>query len=144
LKSAAPESLQLSFSDQGSLELWKESCFECFLSLDGRSDYLEFNGSPEGSWNLFSFADTRKEMALIASGNSTVGGPYQFSYRIPMDLLKKYFDGVDLASQVWVVGLTAILRGIAGDESEQTFWASEHASDKPDFHNRKRWVNQLS
>ena len=41
-------------------ELWLGNCFEFFIRSTHSNEYLEFNLSPEGSWNVFHFDSYRK------------------------------------------------------------------------------------
>ena len=41
-------------------ELWKHSCFEAFIGVPGSQQYWEFNVSPLGHWNLYSFERYRQ------------------------------------------------------------------------------------
>ena len=52
-----PESKNSSLKRQD--QLWLKDCFEFFLKID-KSSYLEFNFSPDGSWNAFKFSDYRE------------------------------------------------------------------------------------
>jgi hypothetical protein len=51
--------------------LWEHTCLEFFIGPATSSDYWEFNLSPNGNWNCFSFSDLRTDMqeseALVLS-----------------------------------------------------------------------------
>ncbi|HEY9846852.1 MAG TPA: hypothetical protein V6D03_11730 [Candidatus Caenarcaniphilales bacterium] len=42
--------------------LWEEMCFEFFLAIKNSLRYWEFNLSPAGHWNIYSFAAYRQGM----------------------------------------------------------------------------------
>src|SRR5262249_26694894 len=41
------------------LGLWRHTCFEAFLAVEGRSDYHELNLSPSGDWAVHAFGAYR-------------------------------------------------------------------------------------
>jgi hypothetical protein len=51
--------------------LWEHTCLEFFIGPEDSSNYWEFNLSPNGNWNCFSFSDLRTDMqeseALVLS-----------------------------------------------------------------------------
>jgi hypothetical protein len=115
-------------------ELWKTTCFECFLPGKGISNYLEFNGSPSGDWNWYSFQDYRQGMKPVPVANA----------REPkMISMKKSARTLDVT---WVLpitgdlpvqdfdpmGLTVVLHTTAAT----LYFAFIHAGEKPDFHTR--------
>jgi hypothetical protein len=42
--------------------LWEHTCLEFFIGPATSSNYWEFNLSPNGNWNCFSFSDLRTDM----------------------------------------------------------------------------------
>src|SRR6202040_1743207 len=40
-------------------ELWRHTCFEAFIAVEGQSAYHEFNFSPSGEWAVYAFSDYR-------------------------------------------------------------------------------------
>jgi hypothetical protein len=42
--------------------LWEHTCLEFFIGPEDSSNYWEFNLSPNGNWNCFSFSDLRTDM----------------------------------------------------------------------------------
>jgi len=133
-------------------ELWRHSCFEAFLQVDGQSDYLEFNLSTDG-WNCYHFDDYRQGMseARIAEPRIEAGryeGPVAAgtrahftdldtfdAYQAPFLMLQAH---VELKSrtelwmgQPWRLGLSAVIEENSGRKS---YWALKHPDGPPDFH----------
>ena len=133
-------------------ELWRHSCFEAFLQVDGQSDYLEFNLSTDG-WNCYHFDDYRQGMseARLAEPRIEAGrneGPVApgtrahftdldtfDAYQAPFLMLQAH---VELKSrtelwmgQPWRLGLSAVIEENSGRKS---YWALKHPDGPPDFH----------
>ena len=47
---------------QRMIGLWKKTCFEFFLGLNGKPQYLEFNFAPDHNWNAFSLKSYRGDL----------------------------------------------------------------------------------
>ncbi|MBH48390.1 MAG: hypothetical protein CME71_09510 [Halobacteriovorax sp.] len=109
-------------------ELWKSTCFEFFLSRKSCKEYLEFNISPSGSWDAYTFLDYR-----------TPSQPVRYS---AVELLEfnqtpnaitacfKFLDS-EIKSKC-EANITAVIE----DDLGLHYYAHKHASDKPDFHHR--------
>ena len=41
-------------------ELWKQTCLEAFVRVDGAEGYLEFNFAPNGDWAAYEFDGYRR------------------------------------------------------------------------------------
>ena len=120
--------------------LWEHTCFEAFLAPRGACAYWEVNLSPDGSWNVYRFADYRTGM--------------EAEPRVPMPTIRREDDGgwqvldasidvggIDaLASGPLEGGLAAILETHDGRLSH---WALRHGSERPDFHQRDSFVVSL-
>ena len=123
-------------------ELWKTTCFECFVPGRGISSYLEFNGSPSGDWNWYSFQGYRAAMK-----------PVPLSSRLEPKAVSLSKSDREL-EVTWVLPMSGILQGFASHgESVQAFdpmglsvvlhtsaatlyYALAHDGVKPDFHTR--------
>ena len=40
--------------------LWRHTCCECFIAMEGRPEYHEFNLAPSGEWAAYVFAKYRE------------------------------------------------------------------------------------
>ena len=123
-------------------ELWKETCFECFIPALNSTAYLELNLSPSGNWNAYAFQDYRKGMNAFALDHqwapvqrviAHTDNTLETEWLIPLEVIQKGFASVPTTfSDFGEVGLTVVLK-----TSELTlYWSLEHSSLKPDFHDR--------
>lgn len=115
-------------------DLWKTTCFECFLAVPGERGYWEFNLSPHSErWALYRFDDYRNPQPPAPS--------YDFelqNVRVTETSLNAEWK-VKLNLPKLEAGLTAVIR-TAG---ETLYFALEHCRDKPDFHWRDGFVLKL-
>ena len=116
--------------------LWEHTCFEIFLGQHGTSGYWEFNLSPSGDWNVYSFSGYRQEMKPERSFDTLpfevkILSEQTFKLETAIDL--KFFQGFSDIN----IGLSAVLERNDGYKS---YWASSHPGDTPDFHAREGWL----
>lgn len=114
-------------------ELWRHTCFEAFIALQGQPAYHEFNFSPSGEWCAYTLSGYRngtpaadEMMRPHIAVNST-------SSRLELDALIR-LDRLSVVHPraVLRIGLSAVIE--AGDRT-LSYWALRHPTDKPDFHN---------
>ena len=123
-------------------DLWKSTCFECFIPVKDGTAYLEFNGSPSGDWNWYAFRDYRAGMNSVPVVAGLI--PKQVSLsRSETELEVKWilpFAGVKqgllsggaVPTDLGAFGLTVVLN----TQVATTYWATKHDGVKPDFHLR--------
>ncbi len=120
-------------------ELWRHTCFEAFLAVEGAPTYREFNFSPSGQWAAYAFADTRQRDESFQPPAAPEIRLRRFPDRLELeavlapDLLPK---GANLR-----LSLTAVIEAADGTLS---WWALAHPSIKPDFHLREGFTASLS
>ena len=142
LKSDAPHFSQIAWPQASSApgrkdELWKESCFECFIQDGDGNSYLEFNGSLSGDWNLYSFTAYREGMKAVPV--ETENSPKLFVLNQNESMLEvewKIARSI-LPKEVSKLSLTTVLKTNDGSVS---YWALEHTGERPDFHLRSSFV----
>ncbi len=110
--------------------LWQNTCFELFLSQEKSDDYLEFNFSPSGDWNIYHFDALRQGMKEYQDVNVKLLPPSKssgvYSQRIVIDLTKSKF-----AERPLNMGITTVTK----QNSNIDYWALVHPHhDRPDFH----------
>lgn len=120
--------------------LWEHTCFEAFLAPRGARTYWEVNLSPDGSWNVYRFADYRAGMEaeprVADPAMRRDDGAGRLGLEVKIDLGR-----VDaLASAPIEAGLAAILESHDGRLSH---WALRHGGERPDFHRRDSFVVSL-
>lgn len=133
-------------------ELWRHTCFEAFLQVEGQAGYLEFNFSTDG-WNCYYFDDYREGMeeARIAAPRLEAGRYDQpippgtrahftdletfDAYRAPFLMLQAHLE-LKQRAELWMgqalrLGLSAVIEERDGNKS---YWAVRHPEGRPDFH----------
>lgn len=121
--------------------LWKHTCCECFVSLEDRPEYHEFNFAPSGEWAAYAFKKYRE------------GGPFAHEALNPRVTVRKVADKLELDALIsldrlssahtsgkLVVGLSAVIEEVGGRLS---YWALRHPAGKPDFHQRDSFALEI-
>lgn len=112
-------------------ELWKNTCFECFLSRRDQPEYWEINISPSGDWNVFHMdayrrVGFREEMSVQM---------LKFEAREEREafILDASFalHAIISEHETLDIGVTAIIQAKGGKE---TYWALTHLASQADFH----------
>jgi hypothetical protein len=113
-------------------ELWRHTCFEAFIAVDGQQAYHEFNFAPSGEWCVYALSGYRN------------GGPVADETLRPQISVRSYASRLELDAVVRLDSLSAIharaaLRiglsaVIEADDGTLSYWALHHPADKPDFH----------
>ena len=112
-------------------ELWRSTCFECFVSRNDSHSYLEANFTARRDWAAYQFSKYRDGMITADIEPPQIRSAIHansFSLSAAFDLP----DGFDLADEL-VCGITAVIETQSGDVS---YWALEHPRKKPDFHDK--------
>jgi len=116
--------------------LWNETCFELFLGPDKSDRYWEFNFSPAGHWNVYSFEvyrqGMREEQAFSSLPFSVEICPDALHLSVELDLEK-----IIPRDQSLKIGISAVVRSSAGD---CTYWALTHPGPQPDFHRKDGFI----
>lgn len=126
-------------------ELWKETCFECFLAVEHQPEYWELNFAPSGDWNAYHMDAYRRigfrEEALIEQmkieswKEDGQSGADVFCLNVSIDFSRWFPPGIPLQA-----GITAVIRAKDGNES---YWALSHPEPRADFHLRESFILQL-
>ena len=119
-------------------ELWKHTCFEAFVSQGTSGGYYEFNFSPSTEWAMYSFNGYREGMASVT--------PIERDW-LPRVSVRQLPQGLELEAVVHLASMPlvpadATLRlapsAIIEEEGDElSYWALNHPSGHPDFHNAK-------
>lgn len=113
-------------------ELWKHTCFEAFVTLEGAA-YVELNFSPSTEWAMYSFTGYRTGMRPVELGDS----PRVSVDRQASTLRVKTVTRLPSAAAAARMGLSAVIEAHDGKVS---YWAARHAAGKPDFHHPDAFV----
>lgn len=113
-------------------QLWRHTCFEAFIAVEGQLDYHEFNFAPSGEWAIYAFSSYRE------------GGPVANEMMRPDIAMRSADSRLELDSLVRLDSLSAIhpraflrigLSAVIEASDGLSYWAISHPADKPDFHN---------
>lgn len=119
--------------------LWEHTCFELFLKKKEVNEYLEFNLSPSGNWNIYRFDDYRKGMAeapIVSEFPFTVKRkPNALEIKLEIHLDKIFPPNLTIAA-----GISAVIKT---RDDNITYWALAHPAPKPDFHHPDSFVFEL-
>ncbi|MBF6570283.1 MAG: DOMON-like domain-containing protein [Candidatus Binataceae bacterium] len=113
-------------------QLWRHTCFEIFIAVEGQPAYHEFNFAPSGEWTVYAFRGYRD------------GGPVTNETICPHIAVRSTGSRLELDALVRLDGLSAVharaslrigLAAVIEASDGHTYWALRHPLDKPDFHN---------
>jgi hypothetical protein len=112
-------------------ELWRHTCFEAFIAVDGQPAYYEFNLAPSGEWAVHAFSGYRdggpladETMRPDIAVRST-GRRLELDGLVRLDSLSAIHPRARLR-----IGLSAVIEASDG----LSYWALRHPGAKPDFH----------
>ena len=111
--------------------LWRHTCLEAFVAVDGDSAYREFNFAPSGQWAIYSFASERVRTP------SEVDVAIQPSIQIHSDseqltlTAKLPWTTLPPRGRTLWIALSAVIEDANGQLS---YWALQHPCEQPDFH----------
>lgn len=112
-------------------ELWRRTCFEAFIAVDGQAAYHEFNFSPSGEWTVYALRGYRDggpimdQMMRPDIAVSSDDRRFELDALVRLDGLSAIHPRASLR-----IGLSAVIE--AGDGL--SYWALHHPPGKPDFH----------
>ena len=114
-------------------ELWRHTCFEAFIALEGQPAYHEFNFAPSGEWCVYALSSYRNGGAVADKTMRPHIAPRSDHSRLELDAIVR-LDALSAIHPraILRVGLSAVIEASDGTLS---YWALRHPADKPDFHN---------
>ncbi len=113
------------------LELWRHTCFEVFVALEGRSGYHEFNFAPSAEWTVYAMRGYRD------------GTPLSDESIRPEIAMRSNAGGLELSALVRLHRLSAThvtsplrlgINAVIEARDGFSYWALRHPREKPDFH----------
>jgi hypothetical protein len=113
-------------------QLWRHTCFEAFIAVEGQPAYHEFNFAPSGEWAVYAFSGYRNggplanEMMRPHIAAHSTGSRLELDTLVRLDCLSAIHPRASLR-----IGLSAVIEASDG----LSYWALRHPADKPDFHN---------
>jgi len=128
-------------SPQALAELWRHTCFEAFVEIEGQSAYHEFNFAPSREWRVYGFCAYRFPAPLASALRAptvlvnTTNEQLELDARIALTDLSAIYSHSPLR-----LGLSAVIESQDGSLS---YWALRHATGKPDFHHADTFALRL-
>jgi hypothetical protein len=112
-------------------ELWRHTCFETFVRVDGATAYHELNFSPSTEWAAYAFRSYREGGPLDDSlaprvAVQAAGDRLSLDAVVALERLSAAYRTATLR-----LALTAVVEDSAGRLS---YWSVRHPAGKPDFH----------
>jgi len=111
--------------------LWRHTCLEAFVAVEGEAAYREFNFSPSGQWAIYSFASERVRTPLevdtaLKPSTQIPSSSEQLTLtaHLPWTALPPRDSALSIA-------LSAVIEEANGQLS---YWALQHPCEQPDFH----------
>ncbi|MBK8164913.1 MAG: DOMON-like domain-containing protein [bacterium] len=120
-------------------DLWRHTCAELFIGAPQRRDYLEWNLSADGHWNLYRFDDYRNGGREAEPG----AHPSLWVTRTPTGIV---IEGTLLLRPLGLDTLPLEVAACAVVETGDgvlSYWATHHPAARPDFHDRRGFVHRL-
>jgi hypothetical protein len=118
--------------------LWKDTCFELFISSTETSNYLEWNLASNGTYAVYAFRKPRElcdENTQRTIRSELAPEKFQWEYINDKILCCISLNITKICAFIgepgWKVQPTLILKKYSGSLS---YWAEEHTKNKPDFH----------
>ncbi|MFT5211248.1 MAG: hypothetical protein ACI9CE_002987 [Flavobacterium sp.] len=127
-------------------DLWLSTCFECFLSFHGQSNYFELNFSPSGDWQTYEFSRYRHErqdaINLILSNSVIEHKADQTCVSVELEYGDPNFVTNQLLKKHLHIGISVILKDLHG---QFHYFALKHNSDtQADFHDPKTHILNIN
>jgi hypothetical protein len=112
-------------------ELWRHTCFEVFIAIEGQDAYHEINFSPSREWTVYAFDSYRDGGPLTDAAMRPDITVRSTESRLELDAVVRLDRLSPLHSRALLhVGPSAVIE--AADSF--SYWALRHPADKPDFH----------
>ena len=112
-------------------DLWRHTCFEAFIAIEGKAAYHEFNFAPSGEWAAYELRGYRDGHPIANETLTPQIVVRSTSSRLELDAsLRLDFLSDAHARAPLRIGLSAVIEASDGI----SYWALRHQSDKPDFH----------
>jgi len=128
---------------QSLVELWRHTCFEIFVAIEGLEAYHEFNLAPVGHWRVYAFRANRDpdlaDLPLLLEspivGVRVAKQSLELDARVALADLSPIHPDSPLR-----LGLSAVIEPVHGRLS---FWAIINPAARPDFHHPEAFALRL-
>jgi hypothetical protein len=117
---------------QNVVQLWRHTCFEVFVQVEGHAAYHEFNFAPSREWQVYAFRGYRDRAPLANQFRAPIVTTITTSERLELDIRLLLNDLSPIHSRSTLrIGLCSVIELQDGSLS---YWALKHLASKPDFH----------
>jgi hypothetical protein len=122
-------------------DLWRHTCFEAFLAVEGGAGYRELNFSPSSQWAAYGFSGYREGMSRVEEAQPPRIAVRSSEYRLALEVHLAPAGFPELVSSSPLkLALTAVLEA---DDGTLSYWSAKHPPGKPDFHDAEGFVAVL-
>jgi hypothetical protein len=119
--------------------LWRHTCFEAFVGMKDRPEYLEFNFAPSGEWADFGFHRYREAAPVVENVAAPVIAVSQAGDVLELEATVALPSIID--PRAWLkLALSAVIEDERGALS---YWALNHPPGKPDFHHPEAFALEM-
>lgn len=122
--------------------LWNATCFELFIGVKNEDFYREINLSPSESWQSYQFEEYRYPECIppVTSEDIEVIEVKRTHYGLNALIdLQQFLNTNKLQLNDIYIGLNAIFKTTQG----MIYYAIQHSSPEPDFHNKRDWLHEF-
>jgi hypothetical protein len=127
--------------------LWEHTCFEFFIGSPGEPNYWEFNLSPSGDWNVFSFDDYRQGLRTETTFTEL---PFKIDRQVDTLSLSGSWDISKIipAERELEIAIATVVKFVGEaspreNRDEISYWALTHNSIEPNFHLRDSFIIKI-
>lgn len=120
--------------------LWENTCFEVFIGIQGEDFYREVNLSPSQAWQCYQFEEYRypEDMPPVSADDIDLVSIQRTHYGLNATLdLCAFLTEHQVKLGDLFIGLSAVVQTSKGIE----YFAIQHTSPMPDFHNKRDWLH---
>jgi len=126
---------------QDLVELWRHTCFEVFVGVEGQAAYHEINFAPSSEWRAYAFRAYRDPVPLTNQFRALIVATRATSERLELAIRLVLADLSPIHPRSALrLGLSAVIERADGRLS---FWALRHSAHKPDFHHPDAFALRL-
>lgn len=120
-------------------ELWKHTCFECFVRPHGQAFYYEINLSPSSQWALYRFDSYREGMQPVDAEKGPSISVQRSDFKLELRAVVNLADLPELRDANHLdVALAAVIESA---DDRLSYWALRHPADQPNFHHGDSFVS---
>ncbi len=126
---------------QGVTELWRHTCFETFVAIEGQAAYHEFNFAPSREWWVYAFRAYRDPAPHTKASHSPAIDVSATDQRLELQTRIHLKDLSPVHSHSPLrLGVCAVIESQNGSLS---YWALLHPAGQPDFHHADAFALRL-